>query len=197
MTGVVGILLAAGASRRMGFAKALATLEGKTFAERAIAALLSGGCRQVVSVVAAPHERAIREHLAGRSEFVVNPRPERGMSSSLIVALEHTLVARASAAVVALVDQPRVSASTVEQLLEAWRRHDARVVRPSYRGKSGHPYLIDQTLFSEIVARDPTQSLRPFFADIDATHWVPVDDPAVLEDIDHESSLAGVGAKPP
>jgi len=196
VTQPVALLLAAGASRRMGFAKALARIGDETFAERLVGTLLAGGCARVITVVAPPHEQSTRDLLAARSEFVTNPDPARGMASSLMVGLRHPLVRSAPATVVSLVDHPRIAVRTIRRLLARWHAGGVELVRTSYRGKGGHPYLVDRALYDDICARDPRASLRPYFEAVRRATWLSVDDAGVTDDIDDTRALMDMGAKP-
>ena len=80
---IAGIILSGGASRRMGFSKALLTLGSETFLDRLIR-VLSTECSPVIVVLGHETDR-IREGIERATEvtFVVNSDPERGMLSSL------------------------------------------------------------------------------------------------------------------
>ena len=82
---IAAIILAAGASSRMGSPKALLEYRGETFADRLIR-VLSGVCDPVI-VVTGRHHKAIRAGVRGKACFVVNPDPDRGQLSSLQRAL--------------------------------------------------------------------------------------------------------------
>ena len=182
------LLLSAGRSRRFGGAKALAKIGTETFVERALRTLREGGCSSVTIVVAAPHEAAIRESLqdvcrSGRATFVTNPNPARGMLSSLQCGLQ---AAQAGPVVVALIDHPRVRAETVSRLL-------ARVtpdywVRPTHRGRRGHPIVLNQSAIGRVLAASPVRRTCDVLATLPAID-VEVDDPHVLDDFDRPDEL--------
>ena len=189
---VAGVVLAAGASRRTGIAKATATLDGEPLVARIAGTLRDGGCSPVVVVVGPPHEEAVRaaaERAGART--IRNPDPDRGMLSSLQIALE-ALPPEIEAAVVALVDHPRVRAGTVRALLAAVGR--APRVRPTFEGRAGHPYLVARSLFEPLLALAPDtpDGARPVLRAAD-TQDVPVDDPAILDDLDTLDALRAAG----
>ena len=126
---LAGVVLAGGASRRMGRPKAGLEWAGDTFLGHVVAALAAAKVDPIV-VVAGTHRAAAAAALGepARARIVVNPHPERGQLSSLKVALRDLAVGEGAGppggvgpcgAVVALVDHPAVHASTVAALVEA------------------------------------------------------------------------------
>lgn len=192
---VLGVVLAAGASERMGGPKALATYRGETFVARALGALREGGCARVLVVVAEPHGAAIEEAIGDEAEVLWNPHPERGQLSSLKRALG--VAGEHEAMVVALVDHPRVRPSTVAALIGAHARVRASLARPRYRGAHGHPYLIDRSLFAPLLEADDQQGARPVLSAVPDAASVEVDDPGIRDDLDTGEELRSIGADPP
>jgi molybdenum cofactor cytidylyltransferase len=173
------IILAGGASRRMGSPKALLTYRGETFLDRLIG-IFSEMCDRTVVVLGYTHEQ-IRAGLRRQATFVVNPHPERGQLSSLQCGLR--AVADADAVFFTPVDYPAFEASTVRALLP----YAGAFTMPRYDGKRGHPVLIDRTMVEELLAcrtmaRDVIRAHEPFYVD--------VDDPGILEDVDDPAAYA-------
>lgn len=132
---IVGILLAAGGSRRMGQPKALLPWRGAPLAVGHVAALQAVCGR--VRVVLGGHGEAIDVVLPEAVERVWNLRwAETGMAESLALALED-LPERAQA-LVTPVDLPPAPREVLERLLEA----GAPAV-PTVDGQDGHPALIE------------------------------------------------------
>lgn len=200
----LGIVLAAGASRRAGFCKALATLDGQPFVCRIAATLRAGGCADVIVVVGPPHSQAIRElYIREPHEGVLveNERPQDGMLSSLQRGLR-ALPPNAPAAIIALTDHPRVRSSTIEALVDRWRRTDALFVRPRHRpdhgdARHGHPYLIDRALFESLLGASLEHGARPILRAAAPSATVDVDDPGVLDELNTPAALRAIGARPP
>lgn len=131
---VVGILLAAGGSRRMGQPKALLLWRGAPLALRHVEAL-QGACSRV-RVVLGGHGDAIDAVLPAAVERVWNHRwAETGMSESLALALED--LPEDAVALVTPVDLPPAPREVLERLLQA----GAPAV-PTVHGEDGHPVLI-------------------------------------------------------
>jgi molybdenum cofactor cytidylyltransferase len=172
----------------MGRDKALLPLPGGgTFLSRLTTSLRLGGCAEVVAVVGSA-EAAVRafieqEHLPVR--LVRNPDPSRGQLSSLHEALDDLTAQPPGALLMAPVDLPLVSPATVRAVVEAWERTGAPVVRPSYRGRHGHPVLFDARVFQELRAADVSAGARIVVrAHAAESCDVETDDAGALEDID-------------
>jgi molybdenum cofactor cytidylyltransferase len=88
------------------------------------------------------------------------------------------------AVIIALVDHPAVPAAIITILIDEWRR-GARLVQPEYKGRGGHPVLIDLAYRNELLALDPAAGLRALFAaHRDEVKRVPVESPYVARDMD-------------
>ncbi len=184
---VGGVVLAAGASRRAGRIKALATIDGEPFVVRAVRALREGGCAEVVVVVGPPHAELVAAAIEGSAERQDNPNPEHGMLSSLRLGLRDTW----SAAVVSLVDHPRVRASTVARVIDAWRGSGVDVVRPVYEGRRGHPYLVARSVFDALREGAGEGGARPILARRSSLD-VEVSDAGVRDDLDTPERIDAV-----
>ena len=150
---VAGIVLAAGASTRMGRNKLLLTLGGQALVRRAASCATDAGLDPVIVVLG--HEAAaVSEELRGLPcRRVVNPDHREGMSSSLRAGIA-ALPADAAAAVVVLADMPLVTADMLATLVERYRARDAPLVASAYGGVIAPPILYDRTLFSELLTLD-------------------------------------------
>jgi CTP:molybdopterin cytidylyltransferase MocA len=191
---IAGIILAGGASRRMGSPKALLDYRGERFANRLVR-VLSTVCDPVIMVLGHQGD-LIRPHVQGRVRFVVNPDPERGQLSSLQIALA-AVPAAAEGFMFTPVDCPAMEPETVKQLADtlATRDADTMFVIPSYRGQHGHPVCGVRELIPEFLALPPTgQAREVVHRHVDRTQYVNVDDAGVLVDIDDRTAyerLAG------
>ncbi|MHB8606305.1 MAG: nucleotidyltransferase family protein [Thermoplasmatota archaeon] len=141
-----GIVLAAGASRRMGRPKALLEFGGELAVARVTRALACGGCDEVL-VVVGPHETEIRRAAPPEATIVAHAGWERGRSSSVQAGLAAASPA-SRAVVVAPVDVPLFSAAEVERLALA----DAPIAVLAHDGKRGHPVLFTRPVFPDIAA---------------------------------------------
>lgn len=183
---VGGIVLAAGRSSRMGSAKSLLEIEGRTFLEHALGILAGGGCEPLVVVLpdGASAGRAGELARAGGAEAVENPLAGAEQIDSLRIGLA-ALPEDVDAAVVLPVDHPLAGAETVRALVGAFGASGAPIVRPVYRDRPGHPVLFARAVWGELA--DP--ALDRGARDVVHRHAgeildVPLDDRGVHVDVD-------------
>ena len=150
----IGVLLAAGAGRRMGMPKALVRDDdGTSWLTRSVQVLRDGGCEQVVVVLGAGADEA--EPLLAGLVGVSKVRSEdwsSGMGASLATGLEALDDTRSDAALVHLVDLPDVTAAVVLRVLSAVEDGPAALARASYDGRPGHPVLIGRDHWPAVIA---------------------------------------------
>ena len=163
---VSGVILAAGASSRMGRPKQLLPFGGKPLLQHVIDEAVASSLDDVILVLghrAAEIQRALRLP-EGRVRAVVNPEYERGQSTSLRLGLR-SAGPRTAAAAVLLGDQPGVTATLIDRLIEAFRAADAGFVRPVYTTPAGervpgHPVLIARKAWPEVEQLTGDQGAR-------------------------------------
>lgn len=173
---VAAVILAAGASSRMGSPKAYLDYRGETFLGRLVR-MFRVYCENVLVVAGAYLE-------APGAQVVINPAPERGMLSSLQCGLAAAVALEATEAVAFTpVDYPAIGESTIEAVVARWSGELLRI--PRHQERRGHPVLIARPIIREILALpDGAQArdvIRRHAAD---TLYVDVDDPGVLVDVD-------------
>ena len=145
-----GIVLAAGASTRMGRIKMLLPVRGTTLLASAVTPLLEAGLDRVVVVLG--HQADAVRNGAGlpddaRMAFTVNEEWPSGLSSSLRKGLE--ACAEADAVVIVLGDQPNLRSDLVRKLVQA-AATEASLAVPMHNGRVGHPILFRRELFGEL-----------------------------------------------
>ena len=194
---ISGIVLAAGASSRMGQAKAALPLgqTGETVVARVVRTLLEGGVPNVV-VVAGAHIDAVRAAMPrheSRARVIEHLGWEQGQLSSLLAGLDAIDDPLLEAAVVTLVDVPLVRSSTVADVIAAWRRTRAPIVRPADPSTSlraggqrhGHPVIFDLSIFADLRSADPNKGAKAVFEiHRERIINVEVNDEGAFKDID-------------
>ncbi|WP_344587771.1 nucleotidyltransferase family protein [Actinomadura vinacea] len=179
-----GLLLAAGEGSRLGRPKALVELDGERLVDRGVRTLRDGGCSPVLVVAGAAQIEVIG------AVVVPNPGWRTGMGSSLRAGLS-ALPPECPAVVVALVDQPLVTAAAVRRLVEAYER-GARVAVATYDGRPRNPVLIAREHFAAAAeAAEGDAGARSFLrARPELVTAVPCADVAAPDDIDTPADLA-------
>ena len=185
---IAGIILSAGASRRMGTPKALLALDGETFLDRLIRLFSEVAVTPIVVLghQAAQIQSGIRR--GAQAAFVVNPDPERGMLSSLQCGLR-AVPQTAEAVMFTPVDHPNLERSTLEKLIGHFNAQHASAIVPAFHGEHGHPVLIARPLVAELLALPATaQASDVIHRYRSETDYISVDDPAVITDIDDRAA---------
>lgn len=187
MTGVVGILLAAGSAQRFAGNKLLAALPDGVPVGVAAARALVAGVPEAIAVVR-PGDRALADALAGAGLRVVeNPLAGLGMGGSLAAGVRAS--ADAAGWLVALADMPWVRADTVRGLADALR-DGASMVAPQHAGRRGHPVGFAACWGGQLQALHGDQGARGLITDHPgALVLQPTDDPGVLGDVDRPADL--------
>ena len=140
---VAGVVLAAGAGTRYDMPKVLA--EQGEWLRGAVGALVGGGCDEVVVILGA----AVVE-VPPPARAVVAEDWATGMSASVRAGL--SAVAGADFAVLHLVDNPDVGADAVARVLIAAESSTSGLARATYGGCPGHPVVIAQRHWAELVS---------------------------------------------
>lgn len=145
-----GLLLAAGAGRRMGTPKALVRdPDGTSWLRRSVQALLEGGCAPVRVVLGASADEARALLVDLPVDVVVADDWAEGMGASLRAGL--LSVGDPDALLVSLVDLPDVGAPVVARVLTADTGR-ATLARASYDGEPGHPVLLGGDHLAPLLA---------------------------------------------
>lgn len=186
-SGIVGIVLAAGLSRRMGgdLPKQLLPFEGEPLVRRAARRALASRLAEVLVVVGHRGGDALAA-LAGLPVRVVdNPAFAEGKAASIRAGLA-ALSPQAAGALFIPCDQPHLDASVLDLLIAAHERNPGAVIVPVHRGRRGAPVLFPRRLFAALArlsgdqgGRDLLRRDRP-----EALVGVELADPRALEDLD-------------
>ena len=181
---VAGLILAAGASRRMGQPKQLLDWNGRPLV-RAVAETALAGALEPLLVVVGHAQGQVLTALSGLPlTAVVNPDYAEGQSGSLRAGVG-ALPPNTPAVLVLLGDQPFVTPAIVTALCDTWRESAAPIVAPLYQGRRGNPVLFARALFPELLAVSGDQGARALLAaDPARVQLVPFDDARPLADVD-------------
>jgi molybdenum cofactor cytidylyltransferase len=195
---ICGVILAAGASSRMGRDKALLpwppVAEGTPAANTFLGATIDllQQYSELVIVVGGKNSAAIAPVVYAHAAFLtVNRDPDRGQFSSLQVGVQEVLNQGRDAALIALVDRPPVLPATVQTLREAFRyaAPDIWAVVPEVtRGEEkvhGHPILISREMIHVFLNAPAATTARQIEHEQQQhVHYVAVDDSRIGMNID-------------
>ena len=154
---LTGILLAAGASTRMGRPKQLLPLAGRALLQHSLDQA-AAACFDELILVLGHRAAEIRDALdlpdSYRCRVVVNEHYREGQAGSLRLGLRSAAPAAAAAAIL-LGDQPLVTAVRIDRVARAFREAGARAARPLYTGTAGeripgHPVFLARSTWPEL-----------------------------------------------
>ena len=162
---VPAILLAAGASTRLGQPKQLLRLPafgGNTLLDHAIALARVSGAAPIFVVLGAHAEEIILECELLDCILVHNEAWAEGMASSLRVGIAAVLehAPAASGAMVVVCDQPGLSAEHLARLLDAHKEDGNRISASRYAGRTGVPAIFPPAMFPSLLALQGDQGAR-------------------------------------
>lgn len=194
MTATAGLILAAGFGRRFGGGKLLAELDGQPILQSCLDLAQAAGLHPV-AVVVGSDAPAFDSALAWRDEVrVVNPQPQEGISSSLLLGLESLARTDARRVLVLLGDQPRLTLTQVQVVLGAAEDPTRPMVVPRYGGVPGNPVLLERAawpLAAEL--RGDTGMSQLFRSRRELVRFVDV--PGANPDVDTQHDLFAMGSR--
>ena len=190
---VGAIILAAGKSTRMGESKQLLRLGESTVLGQTLENVRGSGVDETVLVLGSSAE-TIRQQLPISAiqdlKVVVNQAYGQGMASSLRAGLA-ALGPRIAAALIVLADQPFIRPTTLDRIIDQYRRSHAQIVIPSYKGFRGNPVLLDRSVFPEVMALEGDIGCRAIFGShLEGIVKAEVEDVGILLDIDNKDDYA-------
>jgi CTP:molybdopterin cytidylyltransferase MocA len=148
---VAGVVLAAGAGRRLGQPKALVELGGQLLVERAIRTATDGGCSPVIVVLGSHADEVLSRARLEAAHPVVADDWSTGMGASLRAGIAAADAMGSDAIAVILVDQPRIGAEALRRLIAAWQAGAVAAVA-TYDGQPRNPAVLDRSIWAAVSA---------------------------------------------
>jgi len=156
-------VLAAGAGRRFGEPKQLASLDARPLLEHALAAMSAAATvGRTVVVLGSDAERILAAVSMHGASAVICEDWEEGQAASLRAGVA-ALAELADAIVVTLGDQPAIDARAIDRVVNA-RGGSAVALRATYGGRPGHPVVLERELFARAAALRGDQGARSLLA---------------------------------
>jgi molybdenum cofactor cytidylyltransferase len=188
------VILAAGASTRMGARKLLLPWGEKTILTHLLDQWRSTGAAQIAPVID-PSDQPLRKALAhagfSPSDWIENRSPQLGMFSSLQEASRWTgWLSTLTHWIISLGDQPHIQTSTLRLLLDAARKNPTHICQPALNGHTAHPIILPASNFREL-AQNNVPDLRTYIRSREALRLrVAVEDTGVSGDLDTPEDYA-------
>jgi CTP:molybdopterin cytidylyltransferase MocA len=160
--GIGAVVLAAGASKRLGEPKQLVRLGSETLLERAVRVAREAECLPVVVVVGADYANVLVHSVLGDLVTVINDRWEEGMASSIRLGVRALGIAAKDAEGVVLMtcDQPAVTAEHLSRLM---LRAEMKASR--YAGRNGVPVFFSAKYFDKLMKLEGDAGARELLAE--------------------------------
>ncbi len=191
---IKAVVLAAGASRRLGRPKQLERWRGKALIAHAVDAVVGAAPDLApVSVVVAPDLRErIADALGARPVHLIdNPASHTGMASSLHLAVADAIKAQADALLILLSDQPLIDASALRRLLQAWATQPERIAASRYgEVTAGVPAILPSARYDALLDLRGDAGARRVLRATAEVELCVVDLPEGALDIDDRADLA-------
>ncbi|MFM8442496.1 MAG: NTP transferase domain-containing protein [Methylococcus sp.] len=182
MTTVVGLLLAAGFSRRFGANKLLQALSPMTCVASQACATLRGGVDHVLAIIRPGQPELASILTEAGAEVIVFHEAEQGMGATLAHGVRASRWA--DAWVVALADMPWIRPETVRSVTQALKS-GAPLVAPEHVHRRGHPVGFGAGFLEELLTLRGDQGAKSILdRHARRIHHLPCDDPGIHRDID-------------
>jgi len=179
------IILAAGESKRMGQPKMLLPWGKTTVLGQVISIFRQAGIEHIFVVTGGAHQEVDQIVNQYGAQSIFNHEYASGeMLSSLQLGLMAQMD-QAQATLIGLGDQPQVQVASIELICETYRNKKSKLIVPSYQRRRGHPWLVERSLWQELLALKSPQSPRDFLNQhAEAIEYVEVSTPTILTDLD-------------
>lgn len=188
---LAAVIAAAGLSRRMGRPKQLLPWGGSTVIAVVARSLSQAGAAPVICVTG--HRGQEVAAALARTDAMIVPNPayrQQDLLSSYQAGVRWLLenadqASTIEGALLSLGDQPHLPASTIARIAAQARRTPDRIVIPSYDMRRGHPMVLPQVLWGELLALAADDALRTLVnRHADRIVYVNTKNDAVLLDMD-------------
>lgn len=180
------IILAAGNSKRMNTPKILLPWGNKTVIENITACISKAGISQIY-VVCGAQAKAVTSLFRTQDEIHVLLNPDYE-NDSMLVSLQvgiRSLAPAATACLVFLGDQPMIRLETIQKMISAAHDRTENILIPSYQFRGGHPWLVKQPVFPDLLNLPHSSILRDYLHQHQAElGYVEMDSDDIMIDID-------------
>ena len=161
------LLLAAGASTRLGQPKQLLQFQGQSLLERSIGTAMTAAVDERLLVLGANANQIQDKVPLLGMEKLINPNWEEGMASSIRLGLNHLVQKRPSldAVIIMLCDQPYVTPSLLNEFIAIYQETASPIVAAAYNDVLGVPALFAHGTFYKLLALQGDKGARAIIPD--------------------------------
>jgi molybdenum cofactor cytidylyltransferase len=154
------LLLAAGSSTRLGHSKQLLEINGEPLLLGATKIALQSKANRVLVVLGSQKEKheAVLQDLP--IEIYYNKDWEKGMGNSVKAGISQLMTKEINAVIIMVCDQPLISSSHLNNLIEKYLNTKGSLVASSYADTIGVPALFDQSLFQDLLNLEDEQGAK-------------------------------------
>ena len=178
MKHISAIILAAGKSTRMGQQKMLMPWGSATVLEKVIQTVQAAEIEDIILVASPQIASKFQDKYL---QVVLNAEDE--MLKSIQLGLQAQKES-AEATLICLGDQPQMEEGSMRSVCEAFQKSGAKLIAPSYQMRRGHPWLVEKSLWGEILAMQ-NGSMREFLDNhANEIQYVNLSTPTILQDLD-------------
>jgi molybdenum cofactor cytidylyltransferase len=187
---LAAVILAAGASARMGSPKALLPYRGRTFLEHLLEVAQHPriGLTRVVLGAGINH---VRDKIKlDPASIVFNADWRQGQLSSIQAALRSLPREETEGMILFLIDHPLITAPLVRTLIEQFDESGKPIVIPAFHGRRGHPVIFRSSLYGELLAASAEVGARAVvWAHAAEIHEVPTEEEGVVLNLNDPETL--------
>lgn len=186
MTVPIGaIVLAAGMSKRMGVPKLVLPWGNTTIIGHVVQNLQNVGVTSIIVVTGGAHQEVADALESYPVTITFNEQyPQDQMIQTLQCGIK-ILPEKVLAALVVLGDQPQSRLEVVKALVDEYMVSRAKIIFPSDGKRRGHPWMIDRSLWEDILVYSPAKTMRDFFRDHEGEiRYLIVGTDSIFQDID-------------
>ncbi len=147
---ISGIVLAAGAAKRMGQQKLLLDFQGKPVLSRVLEAVLASQLYEVICVVR--ELKQIRQKILlgdDKLRWHTNEKAHEGQSTSVIAGLK-AISPKSEGALILVGDQPLVKTELINSLIDLFNKNPSLIAAPTFQGQTRNPVIFHRDLFSDL-----------------------------------------------
>jgi len=188
------IILAAGASRRLGQPKQIVRIGNETLLERTIRVALESGCEPLIVVLGSSAERIVETVNLRNVRVIFNSDWERGIASSIVAGVAgcQELIPGLSGLMLLVCDLPKLGARHLRRLKEEFNgANQTAIVASSYEGITGIPAIFPVSQFPNLLALKGDTGARQLMKN-PACALISVPFPEGKVDVDTPEDLAAL-----